>query len=153
MKNRTEKTCPRCERILPVEAFDLRKPLLRYLAWLCRDCSLEYKKEYRNRRRDKLFNSLARDISRARKTDQIQAIVGGMLDRFGGINQFCNSWHNAIDEAKPGGRVAFQHLNAILRLVEYVDANQPRPPENMTDADLEEDLSGYNQIRGVIQGA
>jgi len=108
----------------------------------CRDChALAERLRRRAKRaretRKEANHQLAR-LKRARSDLQVVAVCDAMVRGFGGINGFQEAWASVLDrDLQKGGFAALRHIEAVIRLVQYCEANKTNYRQ-MTDEQLME---------------
>jgi hypothetical protein len=116
----------------------------------CRDCHALAERLRRRAKRAretrKEANHQLAQLKRAKSDLQVVAVCDAMVRGFGGINGFQRAWAGVLDrDLQKGGFAALRHIEAVIRLVQYCEANKPNYKQ-MTDEQLLDLAASLQQI-------
>jgi hypothetical protein len=121
----------------------------------CRECHNEAERVRRSLRRwdhnDKLLASFVNKIKNAKTNDRVALVSNLMIQSFGGVQGLVDTWTEQINRVlseKPGSKKALDFFLAIMRMIEFCDANRPDVSE-LSDEDLQREAE--IQLRQLIQ--
>lgn len=158
------KICNRCWQRKPATHFRRRRRNSDERHNECRECFAEYMRSYRaSRRRGEFANFNRRSRDRKRGASFATAVCAEMVRRFGGVDKFASAWKAYFDAAvaaRPGSRLVFQSIQAVIRLIEISSwernrrstVRDTRPPvQHMSDEELERELQMLIKQRESVQ--
>lgn len=146
----TSKRCSVCDHNLPLDRFPSDKSRPDGVSSKCSKCLSRVKGLARNSRYKTIQEQAARAITErmaARKIDapHVSELCEGMVNLFGGLEQFCVFWHSQIQAAaaaKPGGKAVLDACVAMKNLVQASTEHRPSAPDQatMTEAELQTEM-------------
>jgi len=142
--------CESCLHVHPLAEFRRRKRGSEHRTRQCRRCHNEFERYRRAAIRARLSKRhIATDLACVRDavSDQrLKMLCAAMVAGYGGTEGFVKAWLGCLhgDLAK-GGFAALRHLEAVIRLVQYCEANKPNYRQ-MTDEQLMELAASLQQF-------
>ncbi len=136
----TTRICRTCFRDLPLSEFRRRRKNEEALSTDCRKCHNQKERVRvqgkRTKARHKAVVDAMHTIRRNASDQKVKAVCERMIAGFGSVENFVDAWQEclAVDFARKRAR-SFCHLEAILRLVQWVDEHKP-DYGRLSDAEL-----------------
>lgn len=150
--------CRRCLAEKPLAEFRRRSKRGELRQHVCTECHRAEEKLRRARQRDaderRSVQTLVSDIKSARDTRRITAMVEAAAEKFGGPDEFAQSWKRHLDAARSlpnGHRRVCDLLCSIVRLSIAVNELQPKPDyDSMSDEELDQEIQELEQ-RSLVE--
>jgi len=139
--------CNRCHVVQPREAF--RDDPRGYPREICRECE-RHNPDHR-RQRDLaagLRGLVARANRQTTKPADLSEFCNEMLDKFKGLSEFCQFWHQQIQTAateKPGSKTVLDSCYTIYKMhvAAATEQRERIPLETATEQELEEAITSF----------
>jgi len=145
--------CRDCLRVKPISEFRRRYRGESTRLHRCRSCHNESERirrvERRVERNNDTIAKFVTQLKNAQTPKQVELLCGAMIQRFGGVEELFAAWVQQFEAARvaqPGSKKVLDFYQAILRMIEYCDANRPNLAE-VSDHDLEDEIiEGCKQL-------
>ncbi|MEQ8786236.1 MAG: hypothetical protein RIC55_08050 [Pirellulaceae bacterium] len=134
------KICSKCYRRLPLDEFAFHRRALGTRHADCKQCAVQAETERKRRKRiedtHKFSQRVNRRISRG---EPIEQMASEMIRRCRGIENFCDLWWEALEDAreKQKPHLALRQYNLLLNLMRETEKARPEPG-TMSDEEIEQ---------------
>lgn len=130
------RTCQQCFRVFPETEFRFRWKGSGERQPQCRLCHNECERlrqaKIRAQRTRKAVTQTVNRLRNDPSDQQVRAICEQMVRAFGGVDRFADAWYRCWQtDAEKGRAKTFAHIAAVVRLMQWVEANKPSEPEFM----------------------
>ncbi|QDU95185.1 hypothetical protein [Lignipirellula cremea] len=139
------RSCRCCHRELSLDQFRRRRRDSNVRLSDCRSCHNRAERVRRAAaRQDRTHARLNAFFRRAQgaSREQIQQIVGAMLEQFGGHQGLADAWVNYHSQAR--GLAKFRCYEVLFRLMQFLDQSSPKVCE-MSDDELLHELQNFER--------
>jgi len=144
------KCCTTCFRREPDAKFSLSKG---YKRNTCDTCRLTQRRQAAVEERQKRLRAgigklVSAALDETVRTPALRNIAAEMLDRYGGLGNFCEVWKDILDKVvkdQPKANITFRHLMGLLRILEEAAKEQQGDVEiaALSDEELELAIGDY----------